>query len=69
MTAGGTAEVFVYDGVGHAFMNESPSPFESFDARTQKLGFPAHDPNQAALAWGRLFGFLEANLRGRKDEL
>jgi|EP00908_Phaeocystis_cordata_P008120 carboxymethylenebutenolidase len=67
--AGGSAEVFIYPGVGHAFMNESPAPYESFEKRKEAMGFPAYDAAQAELAWGRLFGFLEAHLKGKKDEL
>jgi dienelactone hydrolase len=49
---------------GHAFMNESPAPFDSFDARTAKMGFPAYDQAQGDLAWGRLLSFLAAHLKG-----
>jgi len=63
------AQVFLYEGVGHAFMNESPDPFVDFDERKAKLGFPPYDPAQAALAWGRLFDFFATHLKGGKDEL
>ena len=52
------AKVYLYDKVGHAFMNDSPAPFETFAERERELGFPEHDPDQAALAWSRLFAFL-----------
>ena len=32
-----SAEVFVYPGVVHAFMNEDPAPFKSFEDRKEKL--------------------------------
>lgn len=63
------AEVFIYPGVGHAFMNSSPAPYTSFEARTADQGFPAYDPAQAELAWKRLFAFFDKNLKGTKDEL
>ena len=51
---------------GHAFMNESPAPFDSFDARTAKMGFPAYDQAQGDLAWGRLLGFFAVHLKGSR---
>ena len=56
------SEVHLYEGVGHAFMNESHSPFDSFDARTDALGFPPYDAAQADLAWGRLLAFFKTHL-------
>ena len=52
------AAVHIYEGVGHAFMNASPSPFATFDERKEKLGFPPYDAAQADLAWERLFDFF-----------
>ena len=65
------AEVFIYKGVGHAFMNPSSAPFESWDDRKEKMGFPAYDPAQAKLAWSRLFFFFDKHLKGLQvqDEL
>lgn len=31
--AGADAELFIYPGVGHAFMNDSPAPYPSFEER------------------------------------
>lgn len=45
-------------------MNESPAPFDSFEARTAKMGFPAYDQAQGDLAWGRLLAFFAENLKG-----
>ncbi|KAJ8600281.1 hypothetical protein CTAYLR_000657 [Chrysophaeum taylorii] len=56
------AEVYVYDGVGHAFMNDTPSPFKTFEAREAKMGFPPFDRAQADLAWSRLFEFFNTHL-------
>ena len=58
-------EVFLYPGVGHAFMNESPAPHASFEARqaAQGEGFPPYSEEQAELAWGRLLAFFDANLK------
>ena len=59
------AEVFVYEGVGHAFMNESPAPFADFTARQAKMGdgFPPYDPKQAEFAWSRLVAFFDKHLK------
>ena len=62
------AEVYVYPKVGHAFMNESPAPFASFEERKEKMGFPPYDAEQAELAWTRLFEFFGKHLKGLKDE-
>lgn len=56
-------QVFVYEGVGHAFINDSPAPFESFAAREAALGFPPHDPAVAVAAWERLHAFLRTHLK------
>ena len=65
LIAGGNtrAKVFLYEGVGHAFMNESPAPFESFEARAEKMGFPAYDSKRAELAWDRLLSFFDDHLK------
>ena len=63
------ATVFLYDKVGHAFMNESPSPFESFEARQKEMGFPPYDEASAELAWGRLVEFFGKHLKAGKEEL
>ena len=57
------ANVFIYDGVGHGFMNSDPAPFASFEERKEKMGFPSYDPAQAELAWTRLTSFFEAHLK------
>lgn len=56
------AEVFVYDGVGHAFLNDDPSPFSSFEEREKALGFKPYDERQATLAWKRIIAFLRTHL-------
>jgi carboxymethylenebutenolidase len=56
------AEVFLYPGVGHAFMNDSPAPYESFEARRAAMGFVPYDAGVAALAWERLVGFFKKHL-------
>jgi carboxymethylenebutenolidase len=57
-------EVFIYPNVGHAFMNDKPSPFPSFAARMEKMGagFPPYDAATADLAWSRLFAFFSKHL-------
>jgi carboxymethylenebutenolidase len=58
-TAGVPHEVFIYPGVGHAFMNST----EEGKARRLKLGQGGHDQAQVDLAWGRLFGFFQKHLQ------
>ena len=62
------AEVFLYEAVGHAFMNDSPAPYESFEARiaAQGPGFPAYDEKAASLAWERVLGFFSSHLGAEK---
>lgn len=48
--AGKNAEVFVYPGAGHAFMNEDQAGYR---------------PEAARLAWIRTLDFLQKNLKGR----
>lgn len=62
-------EVFVYEGVGHGFMNDNPVPFDSFAARQEKMGFPPYNSAQAELAWSRLFDFFGKHLtqQGRTE--
>mmetsp|Transcript_5185 Transcript_5185/g.11527 ORF Transcript_5185/g.11527 Transcript_5185/m.11527 type:complete len:239 (-) Transcript_5185:299-1015(-) len=59
----GEAEVFIYDGVGHAFMNSDPAPFKTFEERQEAMGFAHYDNAQAELAWGRLVSFFEKHLK------
>ena len=47
------AEVFIYPGVGHAFMNPSSAPYASFEDRQADMGFPGFNAEQSDLAWGR----------------
>ena len=61
--AGSDAEFFIYPGVGHAFMNDQPAPYDSFEAREAAMGFPAYDERQAALAWERLQAFFAKHLK------
>lgn len=62
--AGGTEyEVFLYAGVGHAFMNDLPGPFVDFEKRKEALGFPAYNEEQAKLAWERVISFFGKHLK------
>jgi carboxymethylenebutenolidase len=54
--------VFVYEGVGHAFMNDSPAPYESFEARAAAMGFVPFRPDVADAAWDRTVAFLKRHL-------
>lgn len=55
-------EIFIYDDVGHGFMNDKPAPFKSFDERKEKLGFPPFNKMQVLLAWSHLELFLAKSL-------
>ena len=57
------AQIFLYPGVGHAFMNDSPAPFASYAERKDKMGFEAYDEAQAKIAWGRLVEFFQTHLK------
>ena len=65
------AKVYIYENVGHAFLNTEPAPFSTFEERREKMGFPAYDMRQADLAWGRLLDFFLEHLAapppGRTD--
>lgn len=56
--AGVEHSVFLYEGVGHAFMNE----LESAIQRRSKLGQGEHDQPSVDLAFGRTVDFLKAKL-------
>ena len=63
LKAGGAeAEFFAYPGVGHAFLNSTPLPFSSFEARKEKQGFPPYSEEQATIAWGRITEFFKKNI-------
>jgi len=60
--AGAEVELFTYPGVGHAFLNASPAPHASFEARKEKQGFPPYDDSQAQLAWARIQEFFKKHI-------
>ena len=53
---------YVYENVGHAFMNATPEPYASFEEREQAMGIVPYDKTQADLAWGRFFDFIAKHL-------
>jgi len=57
--ASGDCEVILYPGVGHAFMNAKPDPYESFEAREKSQGFAPYDETQANEAWKNVKIFFE----------
>ena len=57
--AAAASAVFIYDGVGHAFLNDDAEGI----ARRVALGQGDHDPAAVALAWQRVFAFFAQNLR------
>ena len=59
---GADQEIFFYDGVGHAFMNKSPQPYDNFEAREKVQGFPPLDEAAVDLAWSRLETFFREHL-------
>jgi carboxymethylenebutenolidase len=54
--------ITVHPGVGHAFMNTSPAPFDTFEDRQAKLGFPPFDERTAEAAWSGTNSFLMRHL-------
>ena len=52
------SDVLFFEGVGHAFMNQSPNPYESFEEREKSQGFPAYDETQASKAWEKTNQFF-----------
>lgn len=61
-SAAATCEVILYPGVGHAFMNAKPDPYESFEAREKSQGFVPYDETQANAAWKNVKIFFEKYL-------
>lgn len=61
------AEVFEYARGGHAFLNDDPAPFDSFEAREAKMGTPPFDKKEALVAWDRILGFFAQHLAGKAD--
>lgn len=57
--AAAASAVFIYDSVGHAFLNDDAEGIE----RRAKLGQGDHDSAAVALAWERVFAFFAAHLR------
>ena len=55
--AAANAEVLMYPGVGHAFMNDTPEGVE----RKLKVGQGTHDQAQVDLAWQRTVDFFGKN--------
>jgi carboxymethylenebutenolidase len=55
----GSAEVFIYEGCGHAFLNEGPEGV----AKRDHMGFPHPSKDVQDLAWSRVLGFLEKQLK------
>lgn len=61
--AGNTdSDVYVYEGVGHAFMNTNPEPYSSFETRFKEIGIHAYKKDQAELAWHRVLNFFRIHL-------
>ena len=50
---GAAVEFHYYDGVGHGFLNAVPAPFESWEQRTEVMGFPPSQEDIAEVAWSR----------------
>lgn len=52
-------EIFLYDGAGHAFLNDRQEDIE----RKKKLGQGDHNPSAVATAWERIFAFFGQHLK------
>ena len=59
-----SSAVFVYEKVGHSFLNDDPAPYKTFEERKTTLGFPVYDKASADLAWDRLYVFFATHLKG-----
>eukprot|EP00216_Chloropicon_sp_CCMP2111_P004727 CAMPEP_0198234764 /NCGR_PEP_ID=MMETSP1446-20131203/684_1 /TAXON_ID=1461542 ORGANISM="Unidentified sp, Strain CCMP2111" /NCGR_SAMPLE_ID=MMETSP1446 /ASSEMBLY_ACC=CAM_ASM_001112 /LENGTH=239 /DNA_ID=CAMNT_0043915585 /DNA_START=210 /DNA_END=929 /DNA_ORIENTATION=- len=64
----GDFEVFSYDNVGHAFMNNEPDQPQIKQGLTFNTGFPKAVEDVQSTAWSRLFCFFEKHLQ-KKHEL
>lgn len=62
--AGSDCELHTYPNVGHAFMNDTPDPYATWEARRKAQGFPPYDETQVNVAWSRLLRFFEKHLVG-----
>jgi carboxymethylenebutenolidase len=62
--AGSDCELHTYPNVGHAFMNDTPDPYATWEARQKAQGFPPYDETQVNVAWSRLLRFFEKHLVG-----
>lgn len=57
--AGGSAEVYIYEKCGHAFLNTGAEAV----AKRQYMGFAEPPKEQQELAWNRVFAFFEQHLK------
>lgn len=60
--AGARAEICVYEGAGHLFLNDAPHPHGSFEEREAQTGLRPFDARNAEQAWGRILAFFAAKL-------
>lgn len=62
--AGSEVEIFIYEGQGHAFLNETPWPYKTWEEREAAMnkGIKPHNAEVAALAWGRVQAFFAKHL-------
>ena len=56
------SEVFVYEGVGHAFMNADPGRPNIKEGVNVSTGFPALTKEVQDTAYGRMIAFFQAHL-------
>jgi len=59
---GSDQTIYMYEDVGHAFMNVSPEPYPDFEAREKTQGFPPPNEAMVSLAWKRVEEFFRKYL-------
>ena len=56
-------EVIEYEGVGHAFMNDLPAPYDDWESREKTQGFPPRNDAPVKLGWNRVIAFFDKHLK------
>ena len=61
--AGVGGKVWMYEGVGHGFLNPTPDSANVAEGVNVATGFPAANKDMQDLAWQRLFAFFEKHVK------
>ena len=48
--------------VGHGYMNDTPEPYASWEARTAAMGMPPFDQATVDKSWDKLIAFFKKHL-------